>query len=83
MDEQPVQLVRETRVSISAEQSERYDYELSNGTAVCFLFTKSLAGWRKVSVRERKTSIDWAHEIEELLEMDYPKAETVTLVCTT
>jgi len=29
----------------------------------------------------RKTAVDWAHEIRELLEIDYPKAIKVILVC--
>ena len=39
-----------------------------NGTAVNFLFTEPLGGWRKVNTQERRTSIDWANEIKELLE---------------
>ena len=45
------------------------------------MFTEPLAGWRKVSVRERKTKIDWAEEIKELLDEDYPDTELVILVC--
>jgi hypothetical protein len=34
-----------------------------------------------VSVRERRTSKDWAHEVQELLDVRYPEAEIVRLVC--
>jgi hypothetical protein len=84
MDEQPVQLVKETREAIAASPGtpERIDYEYErNGTATNFIFTEPLAGWRKVNVRERKTAVDWAHEIRELLEVDYPMATKVILVC--
>jgi DDE superfamily endonuclease len=84
MDEQPVQLVKETRQAIAASPGtpERIDYEYErNGTATNFIFTEPLAGWRKVNVRERKTAVDWAHEIRELLEVDYPMATKVILVC--
>lgn len=84
MDEQPVQLVKETRQAIAARPGtpERIDYEYErNGTATNFIFTEPLAGWRKVNVRERKTAVDWAHEIRELLEVDYPLATKVILVC--
>ena len=84
MDEQPVQLVKETRTPVPTQpgKTKRYDYEYErNGTAVNFMFTEPLAGWRKVNVRQRKTAVDWAHEIEVLLETDYPDAETVVLVC--
>ena len=84
MDEQPTQLIKETRHKIAATpgNSERIDYEYErNGTAVNFMFTEPLSGWRKVNVRERRTAIDWAHEIKELLEVDYPDATKVILVC--
>ena len=45
------------------------------------MFTEPLGGWRKVNVRQRKTSIDWAYEIKELLDGDYAGAEKVVLVC--
>jgi len=84
MDEQPVQLIKETRVPLPAKpgRPECVDYEYErNGTANIFLFTEPLVGWRKTSVRERKTAVDWAEEIRCLLEEDYPEAETVVLVC--
>jgi len=84
MDEQPVQLIQETRVPLPAVPGRPHcvDFEYErNGTANIFLFTEPLAGWRKVSVRERKRAVDWALEIQRLLEEDYPEAETVVLVC--
>lgn len=84
MDEQPTQLIRETRRPIPAEpgQPKRVDFEYErNGTAANFMFSEPLAGWRKVNVRERRTKIDWAKEIRELLDVDYPDAKRVVLVC--
>jgi hypothetical protein len=84
MDEQPKQLVKETRSPLPLEpgQPAKYDYEYErNGTANHFMFTEPLGGWRKVSVRETKTKQDWAQEIKELLDKDYPKAKCVVLVC--
>ena len=84
MDEQPTQLIKETRRKIAVEpgKPERVDYEYErNGTAANFMFTEPLGSWRKVNVRQRKTSIDWAYEIKELLNEDYPEAEKVILVC--
>jgi hypothetical protein len=84
MDEQPVQLIGETRIALSVQtgRSEKYDYEYRrNGTAVNFMFTEPLASWRKVDVRETKTMIDWAREIRALLDMDYAGAEKVILIC--
>jgi len=84
MDERPVQLVKEVRNPIPAQpgKPQRFDYEYErNGTANIFLFTEPLTGWRKVSVRERRTAMDWAEEVRRLLEEDYPEAEKVILVC--
>lgn len=83
LDEQPTQLVGETRRAIPLQpgQPERYDYEYERrGTATNFMLTEPLGGWRKVNVRETKTAIDLAEEIKELLDVDYPEAETVVLV---
>ena len=84
MDEQPVQLIKETRQPLPAVEGkpERYDYEYErNGTANIFLFTAPLMGRRFVRVRERQTAIDWATEIQELLEVQYPEAARLRLVC--
>ena len=72
MDEQPVQLIKETRIPIPAKPGspKRIDFEYErNGTANNFMFTEPLAGWRKVNVRQRKTKLDWAEEIKELLDV--------------
>jgi DDE superfamily endonuclease len=84
MDEQPVQLIQETRKPLPAAQGtpERYDYEYArNGTATIFMFTEPLRGVRTVSVREHKTAIDWATEVKQLLETQYPEADRIRLVC--
>lgn len=84
MDEQPVQLLKETRTSIpaTAKHGKRVDYEYERaGTANIFLFTEPLAGWREVAVRERKTKLDWATEMARLLEGRYAHCDRVILVC--
>ena len=84
MDEQPTQLIKETRKSLPTKPGTlaKYDYEYErSGTANNFMFTEPLGGWRKVSVRESKTKQDWAHEIKSLLDEDYPEAEMVVLIC--
>lgn len=45
------------------------------------MFCEPLAGWREVSVRERRTKIDWAQEMADLMEGRYRAAEKVILVC--
>lgn len=84
MDEQPVQLLKEMRVPIPATKSHprRVDYEYERaGTASVFLFCEPLAGWRSVSIRERRTKVDWAVEVADLLGTRYADAEKVILVC--
>lgn len=84
MDEQPAQLIKETREKIppAPGRVEREDYVYErNGVAVNFMFTEPLGEWRKVNVRERKTAVDWAQEMKEMLDGDYPQAEKVVLVC--
>ena len=84
MDEQPVQLLKETRTPIpaTAQHGKRVDYEYERaGTANIFMFTEPLAGWREVAVRETKTKIDWAVEMARLLEGRYADCEKVILVC--
>ncbi len=84
MDEQPVQLFKETRVPIPASRNHprRVDYEYERaGTACIFMFAEPLVGWRKVSVRPRRTKVDWAFEMDELLETRYADAEKLILVC--
>jgi hypothetical protein len=84
MDEQPLQLIKETKIPIpvSPGNLQKYDYEYErNGTTNAFMFTAPLNCWRKVNIRERKTAIDWAHEMKELLEKDFPEAKKVRLIC--
>ena len=84
MDERPMQLLKETRRPLPPEPGKpaRHECEYERGgTAVHFLFTEPLAGWRKANVRERKTAVDWAQEVRILLEEDYPEAQEVVLVC--
>jgi hypothetical protein len=76
--------LKETRISLPAKPGkvESFDYEYErNGTASIFLFTEPLAGWRRVAVRERRTAVDWAKEIQRLLTEDYHDCPQVTLVC--
>jgi hypothetical protein len=83
MDEQPIQLLEETRQPIAGttKHPRRVDYEYERaGTASIFLFCEPLLGWRHVSVRDRRTKVDWAQEVEELLRTRYASAEKVILV---
>jgi hypothetical protein len=83
MDEVSKQLVGETRTPIPAApgQPERCDYEyVRNGVANMFMFFEPLAGWRGVKVTERRTMVDWAEAVRDLVDVHYPEAEQIVLV---
>ena len=83
MDEKPYQLLGHVRDPIPASpgQDRREDNEyLRRGTCSIFVWVEPLRGWRHVNARQRRTKIDWAHQIERLLTVDYPDADTVVLV---
>jgi len=84
MDEQPVQLVAEVKEPIAAtkDHPRRVDYEYKRaGVANIFMFAEPLAGWRQVSVRDRKTKVDWALVMADLLEGRYAGCGKVIVVC--
>jgi hypothetical protein len=83
MDEKSVQLLKETRPSMTAAPGrvERIDYEYErNGTANIFMFCEPLVGWRQTRVTERRTKLDWALAIRDLLDGRYADAKVVVLV---
>ena len=83
MDEKPYQLTDETRnpIPMKAFKPERRDSEyVRKGTCSIFVFTEPLAGWRHLSVKERRTKIDWANQVRELLDIYYPDVSKVILV---
>ncbi len=83
MDETSKQLVGETRTPVPAAPGRpaRIDYEYErHGVRNLFLFVEPLGGWRHVQVTERRTKQDWAHAIQELVDVHYPKAERIVLV---
>ena len=84
MDEQPVQLLKETRVPVAATKAHprRVDYEYERaGTASIFMFCEPLSGWREVQVRKQRTKVDWAREVAHLLDTRYAQSEKVILIC--
>jgi hypothetical protein len=84
MDEQPVQLLKETRVPIAATKGhgKRADYEYErNGTASIFMFAEPLSGFRQATARPQRTKADWAMEVAQLLDTRYADCPCVTLGC--
>jgi hypothetical protein len=82
-DEKPVQLVAETRLPrpMLPGRPRRYDYEYERrGTANIFMAVEPLAGWRQVTVTERRTKLDFAAQMQQLVDVCYPEAERIRLV---
>ena len=52
--------------------AKRVDYEYErNGTASIFMFAEPLSGFRQATARERRTKVDWAIEVAQLLDTRY------------
>jgi DDE superfamily endonuclease len=82
-DELPYQIVAETRMPVPAQPGRpaRVDYEYRrNGTANLFMSFDPDRGWRHVSVTDRRTKRDFAHEIQTLVDACYPDADVIRLV---
>jgi DDE superfamily endonuclease len=83
VDETSKQLVAETRTPIPATpgQPQRVDDEYERrGTAHLFMSFEPLAGKRHVKVTERRTAVDFAELLRDLVDAPYPQAEKIVLV---
>ena len=82
-DESPTQLIGEVRQPISAGpgQLERYDSEYCrNGKVNLFIFLDVDTGWRHVKVTDRRTCVDFAECMRDLVDVHYPNAERIRVV---
>ncbi len=83
MDEKPYQLLGEAQEPLPARPGDiqKIDSEyVRNGTCSIFVFVEPLGGVRHVSVRERRTAVDWAEEIKYLVDTSYPDKQKIILV---
>jgi transposase len=83
LDEASKQLLADPRPALSMRprRATRVDYEYERrGTANLFVCCEPLTGWRSVLVTERRTRLDWARCIRDLVEVHYPDAEKIVLV---
>lgn len=79
-DETSKQLVKEMRPPLPPQVGEvaKYDYEYErNGTANLFMFVEPQAGWRHVAVTDRRTKLDFAHQMRWLVDEQYPLAKVI------
>ena len=83
MDEASKQLVAEVRQPLPLEPGKplRYDSEYERlGTCNIFMFCEPLRGWRHVRVSQRRTRVDWAFALRDVLDDEYADVERVVLV---
>ena len=84
MDEASKLLVSdvEPALPMSPGQPRREDHHYQRkGVRAIFMFFDPVSGWRRVTTRASRTRIEWAEEVKQLLDEDYPNAKRVTLVC--
>lgn len=82
-DESNKQLVAEIVEPLSIEpgQPPRYDYQYErNGVCNLFMFFEPLAAWRHVEVTDRRTAIDYAQQMQYLVDVRYQDATKITVV---
>jgi len=83
LDEASKQLLGEVREPLSpkpgAARREDSEYE-RHGTANLFMLYAPLDGWRHVEVTERRTAVDFAQVVKDLVDLHFPAAETIVLV---
>jgi DDE superfamily endonuclease len=66
---------------MAAGQPERQDYEYErHGKANLFLSVEPLTGKRRVRVTARRTAVDFAEELRQIVDLDYADAEVVVMV---
>ena len=83
MDEASKQLVGEVRDPLPMRPGDplRIDSEYVRlGTSNLFMFCEPLRGWRQVRVTDRRTKVDWAHALRDILTEFYSEAEKIVLV---
>ena len=83
LDEKPVQLLSDKRdpLPCRAGDAAKADYEYKReGTANVFCAFEPLANWRELKVTERRTRVDFAAFVKELVDGRYRDAERVVLV---
>ena len=83
LDEGSKQLTKETRLPLPPRPGAvaKYDYEYErNGTSNLFLLFAPLQAWRHVKVTARRTMVDFAHCLRDLVDIHFPQADTIVLV---
>ena len=84
VDETSKQHIQEVRrpLGVIKGSPSRYDAEYRrNGVSNLFMIFAPLLGFRHVEVTDTRTSIDFAHICRDLVDVHFPNAEKILLVC--
>ena len=82
-DETSTQMLSDTRAPLPAEpgKPKREDHEYRReGTRNLFLACEPLAGWRQVTLTQRRTMQDFARQMRWLVDEAYPDAPVIRVV---
>jgi len=83
VDEISKQLVGEVRPPLPLQPGHphRQDHEyVRNGVVNLFMLAQPLTGCTHVKITERRTKVDWAHLMRNLVDDYYPEAEMMVVV---
>ena len=83
LDETSKQLTSDKRKPLPHRpgREARFDYEYKReGVVNLFMLFAPLIGWRKVPIRKRRTAIDYAYVLRDLVDVYFPYAEKIVLV---
>jgi len=83
LDETSKQLLADTRAPLPMRLGDvaRVDYEYQRkGVSNLFLWCEPLRNRRHLEVTERRTKVDWAHVVRDLVDTHYPEAIRIALV---
>ena len=82
LDETSKQQVKETRTPLPPRPgvAMAYDCEYErNGVSNLFMLFAPLEGWRRVEVTDRRTKLDWARVVRQLVDVDYPDRDRIVV----
>lgn len=82
-DECPYQLISETRQPLPGKpgRPQRFDYEYKReGTCNLFMFVQLHVGWRHVKVTDRRTKVDFAQCMKDLVDLHFPDAAIIRII---
>jgi len=82
-DERPTQLLADTLVPVAMKpgQVKRVDYQYERcGSVNLFMICAPFIGWREVKATQRRTKVDFAHCMKELVDVHFPNTQVIRVV---